>query len=195
MPGAGVVHADPGCAFQAGAQDRLALATKSSWPWFKSRRSGAWRYRRRDHAIVSSTFHAGLGPVVLGQHEAAKLGAEMTPRPRRQGRHHISHPPGSASCSGATEHCTPADQILNQIILVALEARTRRCLGRDHAPLIDRNPPFLARRRALLAARPALPRDRASPSMPLGLISGGPERPLRRRISSRNTAFSARKAA
>ena len=25
MPGAGVVHADPGCAFQAGAQDRLAL--------------------------------------------------------------------------------------------------------------------------------------------------------------------------
>ena len=81
--------------------------------------------------------------MVLGQHEAAKLGAEMTPRPRRQGRHHISTLRGQPALAAQQNVVRPADQILNQIILVALEARTRRCLGRDYAPLIDRNPAFL----------------------------------------------------
>ena len=88
-------------------------------------------------------FHAGLCPVVLRQHEAAEFGAEMTPRPRRQWRHHMNALGRQPALAAQQNVVRPADQVLNQIILIALEARARRHGDPDDPLLVDPNPALL----------------------------------------------------
>ena len=87
--------------------------------------------------------------MVLRQHEATQLRSEMAVDPRRQRRHDRPALGRDPALAPEADGDRLQHQILDQVALVTLEARTGRCLGAQH-PILDRNPP------ALTTATPAL---------------------------------------
>ena len=139
---------------------------------------------------ADQTRHGHLTLVVLDQHKAAQLRPEMADDPGRHRGRDRSGRPGSASARGGGGSRGAQHQVLNQEVLVALEARAGGS-RRDDPLLVDGEPLGLAALPpGLEACRPA---GIVPWSMPLGLpglIVGRPLRFLRRAISSRWAAAS-----
>ena len=130
-----------------------------------------------------------LARVILSEHEAPELGAEVADRPRGQSRHHRPTIRGDPAFTAVADHVRTQDQLLDHVGLVSLEPRAGGNGRLEHPLLVDHKPVDLA-----TPAGPALRSARAGSvafSMPLGLSFGGPLSPFSRAISSRNAAFSA----
>ena len=139
VPRPGVVHRNPRRRLQSGPQNlpRLAdepLLTRGQEPHHLA-------FGDRHPEVVkqtNQTLHGGLAPVILGQHETAKLGPEVPGDAWWQRRHHGRplgrHPALPAIAYGVW----PDHQILHHVVLVALEpGTTGNLLGLDHARLVD----------------------------------------------------------
>ena len=81
--------------------------------------------------------------MILRQHEAAQLGSEMAVDARRQRRQDRASIGGDPALAPEADGDRLQHQILDEEALVALEARTDRCLGAQH-PILDRHSPALA---------------------------------------------------
>ena len=81
--------------------------------------------------------HRDLALVVLSQHVAFERRAEMPLDPGRQRRHQRLAVAGEPALAAEADHPRADDQLLHDEVLVALEARADRRLGRDHPLLVD----------------------------------------------------------
>ena len=119
--------------------------------------------------------HGDLALVVLGQHEAAQLRPEVADD---AGRHRREHGPavGGQPALAAEAHDVRAEhQVLDQEVLVALEARAGGDVRLDDALLVDGEPLGLA---PATASPVRGTRLGLAFSMPLGFTSGRPFTPL-----------------
>jgi hypothetical protein len=98
--------------------------------------------------------HGHLALVVLGQHEPAQRRPEVADdvgRHRRRDGPAVRREPALAA---EADHVRAQHEVLDQEVLVALEARAGGDLRLDHALLVDGEPPDLA---GLHGTTPALP--------------------------------------
>ncbi len=87
--------------------------------------------------LANQTRHRHLTAVILRQHEAPRLGAEVADDPRRQRRHH-GRPVGcQPALAPKSDHMTAHHQVLDHVVFVAFEPRPRRHSRRDDAILVD----------------------------------------------------------
>ena len=137
VAGAGVVDRDPPRGLQPGAAHIRRLGQEA--------RPGVGQKPHNlplgDHdpevvELGHQTRHRHLAAVILRQHEAPQLGTEVADDPGRQRRHR--RPLGrQPALTPKPDHMTAHHQILDHIILVALEPRARRHGRRDDAILVD----------------------------------------------------------
>ena len=83
--------------------------------------------------------HGGLPLMVLGQHIAPQLRAEVAIHPARQRRHDQLPLRRQPALAAVANRLGPQHQILHQEVLIALELRAGRHRGPQH-PRLDRHP-------------------------------------------------------
>ena len=153
MPRPGVIDRDPSRGLQAGPQNLARLGREPFLAPVEKPDNLAFRDLHPD--IAQQTDQAGngnLATVILGQHEAPQLRPEVTADPRRQRRHHHPAIASQPALAPVAHHMAAQHQVLNHVVLVALEARALWNLGRDDPVLVDGQP----RKRAATAAALAL---------------------------------------
>ena len=134
-----------GAALSPARSTSRASARKASWPAFSSRTT--WRLEMSDAdrpELGHQARHGHLALVVLGQHEAAQLGPEVA---GDAGRHRGEHGPavgGQPALAAQAHHVRAQHQVLDQEVLVALEARAGGDVRLDDALLVDGEPVSLA---------------------------------------------------
>jgi len=143
----------------------------------------AWRSTGQRIATGRSDEAMWLALVVLHQHEAAKIRAEMSLdllwQRRDDGLAVRRHPALAAVADRMHRH----HEFLHQVGLVALEARSGRAVAfNTRSSTLTRG--LTLPRRGLFPGRVG-PAGVVAFSMPLGLISGRPFNPFSRAISSR----------
>jgi hypothetical protein len=103
---------------------------------------------------LDQTRHGHLTLVVLEQDEPAQLRPEVADDPGRHRRHDGPAVRGQPALAAEADHVRAQHEVLDQEVLVALEARAGGDLRLDHALLVDGEPPDLA---GLHGTTPALP--------------------------------------
>ena len=94
-----------------------------------------------------------LARVILSEHEAPELGAEVADRPRGQSRHHRPTIRGDPAFTAVADHVRTQDQLLDHVGLVSLEPRAGGNGRLKHPLLVDHKPVDLATPAAHLAFR------------------------------------------
>ena len=94
-----------------------------------------------------------LARVILSEHEAPELGAEVADRPRGQSRHHRPTIRGDPAFTAVADHVRTQDQLLDHVGLVSLEPRAGGNGRLEHPLLVDHKPVDLATPAARLAFR------------------------------------------
>src|SRR5712691_10883406 len=123
----GIVDCDPGGARQPSPQHLARLAEKALLPADQQPHHLTLRDRQAEAAqLLDQPRHRHLSLVVLRQDKAPQLGAEMAGGPGRQRRHHGAPIGGQPALAAVADGARPDLQILDDIDLVALEARTGR---------------------------------------------------------------------
>ena len=122
--------------------------------------------------------HGRLPLMVLGQHKAAQLRPEVAIDPARQGRHDQLPIRGQPALAAIAHGLGPQHEVLNEEVLVAVEARAGRHRERARTRSSTGDPWH-----HLAAAATSLARSRGgfgsvACSMPLGLILGRALQPL-----------------
>ena len=85
-----------------------------------------------------------LARVILSEHEAPELGAEVADRPRGQSRHHRPTIRGDPAFTVVADHVRTQDQLLDHVGLVSLEPRAGGNGRLEHPLLVDHKPVDLA---------------------------------------------------
>ena len=198
MTGAGVVDADPGGGGEPCPQHGAILGEKALL--LVGQEPLHLPLGDVDADVLQQPgrpLHRALALMVLREHEATQLGAEVArAKPRRQRRHHRRAFRRQPALAAVADHPRPDHEILHHEVLVALEARSGRHRRlQDH--LLHRRPRGLRpaptglaplRRRRLLHPRRLgrLERRRTlQPLQPAVLLRSAA-------TSARNAAFSSR---
>ena len=141
----GIVDADPTRRAQPGPQHLRHLVEEGALALVQQPDELALGDRDADRPQLSQqTRHGHLALVVLEQHEPAQLRPEVADDP---GRHRGSHGPAvgrEPALTAESDHVRTQHQVLDQEVLIALEARARGDLRRDHPLLVNAEPPGLA---------------------------------------------------
>ena len=172
-----VIDADPGRRFQPGPQHGAGLIDEGAGVRVEQADDLALGDHDADGPELGhQTRHGDLALMVLQQHEAAQFRPKVAGNPGRHRREN-GLPVGREPAFPADAHDMRAQhEILDDEVLVALEARPGRHIGLDDALLINDQPLGLALLDAALAGLvPGF--GSVFRSMPLGRIAGAPSRP------------------
>jgi hypothetical protein len=154
VAGTGVVDADPARGRQARPQHIARLFENDILASGQQLHDLPLGNRDADRPkLCHQAGHRDLTLVVLEQHEAAQLRPEVTADLGRHRRDHRSAVRGQPAFTADADNMRPQHEILDEEVLVALEAGARRNLRLDDALLAGGAPLALA---ALGAAFPAL---------------------------------------
>ena len=150
MPCAGVIHRYPGRCLQSGAQHVPRFGEESILPFCQQPLDLTFGDRQADRLQQRcQTGQCCLALMVLHQHEATQVRAEVTLDCFRQWRNDCLSLRRYPAFTPIADRMHRQHKLLNQIDLVALEARSCRGRGLQH-PILD------ADARSDLAAAPTL---------------------------------------
>jgi hypothetical protein len=156
VAGAGVVDADPARRGQPGPQHLARLGAEGVPARVQQPHDLALGDEDADGPeLGDQARNRDLALVVLGQYEPAQRRPEVADDPSRHRRRDGPAVGGQPALAAQADHVRAQHQVLDEEVLVTLEARAGRDLRRRDDPLlVDGEPPDLA---ALGTAAPALP--------------------------------------
>ena len=145
VAGAGVVDADPARRGQPGPQHLARLVEEGVLARVQQPDDLALGDRDADGPELGhQARHGHLALVVLGQHEAAQLRPEVADDAGRHRGDHGLAVGGQPALAAEADHVRAQHQVLDQEVLVALEARAGGDVRLDDPLLVDGEPLGLA---------------------------------------------------